>query len=160
MRSAWPWIVALLASCAPDYAHTAFRCDQDHGCPAGQTCLADRCRRGALTGDGVVCGAGSGAVSCATTEQCCVDSINPPRCIAAGALCPGTGALCDGSEDCQAGDRCCSDGEAVFCDAACTRFACRDDADCPSTEPNCCPEFATPWGRCSELGCLGAVITR
>lgn len=156
MRRALAWIVLLIASCAPDYAHTAFRCDEGHGCPAGQMCLDGRCRRGALTGDGVVCGQddkGSMQV-CDTSQQCCLDLFNPPRCIAAGDVCPGTAALCDGSEDCQAGDRCCADGDTVFCDAACDHDACRDAADCPSTAPNCChDDDTTPWGQCSPLGC-------
>jgi hypothetical protein len=149
VRGALAWLVAWIASCAPDYAHTAFRCDADHGCPAGQTCLDGRCRRGAPTGDGVVCG----AATCDASHQCCLDQLNPPRCIAAGDVCPGTSALCDGSEDCQAGDRCCADGGTVFCDAACDRYACRDAADCPSTAPNCCPDDTAPWGECSPSGC-------
>lgn len=149
MRGALAWLVALIASCAPDYAHTAFRCTGDGGCPGGQTCLDGRCRRGAPTGDGVACGPDT----CDAHHQCCLDLFNPPRCIAAGDVCPGTAALCDGSEDCQAGDRCCADGDTVFCDAACDRYACRDAADCPSTAPNCCPDDTTPWGQCSRLGC-------
>lgn len=149
MRGALLSIVTLLASCAPDYGHTAFRCDAGHGCPAGQDCLAGRCRRGAPTGDGVACG----SMSCGPTEQCCVDLFQPTGCIAAGDICPGTGALCDGVEDCQAGDRCCADGETLFCDATCGAYACQDDADCPSTARSCCPDDTTPWGRCSRLGC-------
>jgi hypothetical protein len=49
-------LVCLLAGCAPDYGHSAFRCDASHACPDDQTCIAGRCRRGAPTGDGVVCG--------------------------------------------------------------------------------------------------------
>jgi hypothetical protein len=142
-------IVLVIASCAPDYAHTAFRCDADHGCPDGQGCVAGRCRRGELTGDGVGCG----SATCGPAEQCCVDLINPPRCLPAGDVCPGTTALCDGSEDCRAGDRCCADGDTVFCDAACESYACRDAADCPSTAPNCCAVRITPWGQCSPLPC-------
>jgi hypothetical protein len=149
VRGALAWLVALIASCAPDYAHTAFRCTGDGGCPAGQTCLDGRCRRGAPIGDGVACGSDA----CDAHHQCCLDLFNPPRCIAAGDVCPGTAALCDGIEDCQAGDRCCADGDTVFCDAACDRYACRDAADCPSTAPSCCPDDATPWGQCSRLGC-------
>jgi len=148
VRSVALWILALVASCAPDYGHTAFRCDGERGCPAGQTCYTGRCRRGAPTGDGVGCG----ALTCDASQQCCVDSLNPPRCIAASDVCPGTAALCDGSEDCRAGDRCCADGDTVFCDASCGHYACRDGADCPSTEPNCCTAD-TPWGLCSKLGC-------
>jgi hypothetical protein len=151
VRGALAWLVALIASCAPDYAHTAFRCDPGHGCPADQTCLDGRCQRAARTGDGVVCSV-DGQHSCDPGEQCCLYP-DGPRCIAAGDVCPGTSALCDGSEDCQAGDRCCADGNITFCDAACDRHACRDAADCPSTAPSCCPDDTTPWGRCSPSGC-------
>lgn len=155
MRSVLAWLVALLASCAPDYGHTAFRCSEDHGCPTGQTCMSGRCLRAAPTGDGVVCGkdAQGDTQVCDTSQQCCIDLFNGPRCIAAGDVCPGTSALCDGSEDCQAGDRCCADGGTVFCDAACDRYACRDAADCPSTVPNCCFDDPTPWGQCSPFPC-------
>ena len=142
-------VLALLAGCAPDYEHTAFRCDAEHGCPAGQECLVGRCRRGAPTGDGVVCG----TATCDLTQQCCLDLFNPARCIAAGDVCPGTSALCDGVEDCQAGDRCCTGGSSVSCDASCDDAVCRDAADCPSTAPNCCPSDTTPWGECSPLTC-------
>ena len=141
-------VIAALTSCAPDYAHTAFRCDAERPCPTGQSCYAGRCRRGLPTGDGVACG----TATCDASHQCCVDSENPPRCIAASDVCPGTAALCDGAEDCQPGDRCCADRNTVFCDASCSQYACRDAADCPSTEPNCCGAD-TPWGVCSESGC-------
>ena len=149
MRAVALWVLTLIAGCAPDYGHTAFRCDGELHCPGDQTCVLGRCRRGAPTGDGVVCG----AVTCDTTQQCCLDLFNPPRCLAAGELCPGTTALCDGIEDCQASDRCCADDDAVFCDATCDRYACRDAGDCPSTRPNCCASDATPWGTCSEPSC-------
>jgi hypothetical protein len=149
VRAVALWILALIASCAPDYGHTAFRCQlPEHGCPAGQDCIAGRCRRGPLTGDGVVCG----SATCGPTQQCCVDHINPERCIAADDICPGDAALCDGSEDCQAGDRCCADGDTVFCDGSCSRHACQDASDCPSTAPNCCHD-ELPWGQCSPFGC-------
>ncbi|TMQ03041.1 MAG: hypothetical protein E6J90_52855 [Deltaproteobacteria bacterium] len=149
MRGAALWIVTLIASCAPDYAHSAFRCDAEHGCPTGQACLAGRCRRGELTGDGVGCG----SATCGVTEQCCLDPLNLPRCRPAGDVCPGTSVLCDGSEDCRAGDRCCADGDTVFCDATCDRTACRDDGDCPSTEPNCCGATPEAAGACSRPSC-------
>jgi hypothetical protein len=142
-------IFTLIASCAPDYGHTAFRCDAEHGCPAAQSCVAGRCRRGAPTGDGVVCG----SATCDVTQQCCLYVFSQPTCIAAGDVCPDTSALCDGVEDCQAGDRCCADGKTVFCDATCGDYACRDAADCPSTEPNCCQFDITPWGECSKFPC-------
>jgi hypothetical protein len=148
VRGAVLWIVTLIAGCAPNYAHSAFRCGADPDCPAGQTCRAGRCLRGAPTGDGVTCG----AASCGPADQCCFDPPALPRCIAAGDVCPGTAALCDGSEDCRAGDRCCADGDTAFCDASCGHYACRDGADCPSTEPNCCTAD-TPWGMCSKFGC-------
>jgi hypothetical protein len=148
-------IVLVIASCAPDYGHSAFLCDDaGHGCPDGQDCVAGRCRRGEPTGDGVVCGAGSGAARCAPAEQCCVEGPAQLRCRPAGELCPGITMLCDGAEDCRAGDRCCADGGAVFCDAACEHTACLDADDCPrSTAPNCCFDLGTPWGACSPRPC-------
>ena len=141
----------LIAGCAPDYGHSEFLCNPDHGCPADQTCLDGRCRRGAPTGDGVACG----SVTCGVGKQCCFDLLDPPgQCRDAGDVCPGTSALCDGSEDCQAGDRCCADGDTVFCDAACDHYACQDTADCPSTAPNCCHFSPAPWGECFRLPCL------
>jgi hypothetical protein len=142
-------ILTLLASCAPDYGHSAFRCDADHGCPAGQACVVGRCRTGLPAGDGVVCA----TVTCDATQQCCLDLFNPPRCIAAGDVCPGTSALCDGVEDCPAGERCCATGSTVACGASCDEVVCREAADCPSTAPNCCASDQTPWGTCSALGC-------
>lgn len=151
MRGALAWLVAWIASCAPDYAHTAFRCGDGHICPAGQMCLEGRCLRAAPTGDGVMCG---GQMTCGVGQQCCFDLLDPPgRCIDAGSVCPGTSALCDGSEDCQAGDRCCADGDTVFCDAACETYACQDAGDCPSTAPNCCHVGPAPWGTCFRLPC-------
>jgi hypothetical protein len=149
VRGALAWIVTLIASCAPDYEHTAFRCDPLHGCPEGQTCQDGHCQRGAPTGDGVVCG----TMTCTSALVCCVDLLSPPHCIFEIGVCSGILALCDGSEDCQPGDRCCADGDTLFCDASCDRYACRDAADCPSTAPNCCPDGTTPWGQCSPLGC-------
>lgn len=149
MRGVALWIITLIASCAPDYGHTAFRCDASHDCPAGQSCFAGRCRRGEPTGDGVACG----ATSCDATQQCCLDLFNPARCIAAGDACAGISALCDGSEDCQPGDRCCADGGTAFCDASCGEYACRDAADCPPSAPSCCTLGDVPWGLCSRLGC-------
>jgi hypothetical protein len=154
VRGALAWLVALLASCAPDYAHTAFRCDPG-GCPADQTCQDGRCRRGAPTGDaGVECGKDDqgDAQVCDTHHQCCLYSPGPWRCIDAGEVCPAHSGLCDGREDCQAGDRCCADGNITFCDASCDRYACRDTSDCPSTVPSCCFDGAAPWGVCST-GC-------
>ena len=149
MRGVALWILTLIASCAPDYAHSAFRCDDGHGCPSGQACMAGRCRRGGPTGDGVGCG----SASCAVGLQCCDDTFNLPRCLAAGDACQGTSALCDGREDCQAGDRCCADGDTAFCDAACDRYACHDPDDCPSTAPNCCGASAGSAGECSGPPC-------
>jgi hypothetical protein len=153
VRGALAWLVALIAGCAPDYAHTAFRCDGGHDCPAEQACLDGRCRRGAPPGDaGVVCSV-DGEQSCGPREQCCLYSPGPWGCIAAGDRCPAPSGLCDGRADCQAGDACCADGNITFCDAVCDRYACRDGADCPSTAPACCFDGATPWGHCALPGC-------
>lgn len=150
MRGVALWILASIASCAPDYGHTAFRCDAEHGCPDGQSCVGGRCRRGTpVAPDGVVCG----AVVCDATQQCCDDDDGTSRCIAAGDVCPGDGALCDGVEDCQARDLCCADGDLAFCDASCRHAACREDTDCPSLEPHCCPGDS-PWKVCSSDRCV------
>lgn len=148
MRGVALSIMLVIASCAPDYGHTAFRCPDGDGCPDGQDCYAGRCRRGAPTDHGVACG----SASCAPGDQCCVD---PPNlhCRPAGELCPGITVLCDGATDCRDKDLCCADGGAVFCDAACTRTACTDGGDCPLTAPNCCPGVARPWRECSQLPC-------
>jgi hypothetical protein len=142
------WLV--IASCTPDYGHTAFRCDAEHACPAGQVCTHERCRRGVPAGIyGVVCG----AQTCDLTQQCCFYDEGGPRCIAAGDVCPDKAALCDGVEDCQSGDRCCGDSTMLACDARCDTYVCREDDDCPSTEPHCCNEDGEPWRECSQSPC-------
>lgn len=148
MRGVALSILMLVAGCEPDYAHSAFRCDDaGHGCPAGQLCRAGRCRRGEPTGDGVGCG----SAHCDVTQQCCVDE--SPRCAPAGDSCPGTTVLCDGSGDCQLGDHCCADGHTVFCDQTCEHYACRVDGDCPLAAPNCCDVTPGLPGECSRTGC-------
>lgn len=134
-------LVIGLAGCSPDTTNTAFQCDASHGCPTGQSCVAGRCRRGGVTGE-VECG----VETCTGAQMCCVDSINPPRCIEAGMDCVGIGALCDGLEDCQAGDACCA-GDTQACGVDCETTACLDDDDCPSTEPHCCTTD-TPFWEC------------
>ncbi|HET7502235.1 MAG TPA: hypothetical protein VFK02_14555 [Kofleriaceae bacterium] len=153
MRGAVLSIVLVIASCAPDYAHTSFRCRNDPDCPAGQICRAERCRRGELTGDGVVCG----DMTCALDAQCCDDGVR--HCQAAGAVCHGVSELCDGTEDCPVHgldhDYCCADNEMHLCDATCSHAMCRVDGDCPRTAPNCCDANAatmTP-GLCSQFSC-------
>ena len=146
-------IGCLVASCAPDYGHSAFRCDQDHSCPSGQTCIFDRCRRadpiGDGSGDGVICG----EVACQRSEQCCIGEDAQARCFEAGAACPGISALCDGEEDCAGRDLCCADGDVLTCDATCKTYACVDNSDCPLAAPTCCRMAFPPWGACSEDGC-------
>jgi hypothetical protein len=141
-------LVWLVAGCGPDYAHSAFRCDATHGCPSGQSCISERCRRGVPEGATVDCGA---AICDVATQQCCIDGINAPRCIAAGDVCPGVGALCDGREDCIDRDRCCADDDTIACFESCKDYACRDDDDCPSTAPNCCA--TAQLGVCLEIRC-------
>jgi hypothetical protein len=160
VRGAVLSIVLVIASCAPDYAHTAFRCvNDDSECPTGQMCLVNRCRRGPLTGDGVVCGKGS----CALEEQCCDDGT--PHCLPAGAVCHGVTELCDGTEDCAVHgmdrDYCCADGNTHFCDATCDHAMCRVGGDCPLTAPNCCDvDAATLLGTCSAIGCSELAVAR
>jgi len=140
----------LVASCAPDYGHSAFRCDAEHGCPSGQTCILDRCRRadpiGNGSGDGVICG----GRACALTEQCCLDEDNrTASCAAAGDVCVATSALCDGKEDCAGDDRCCIQGDTITCGTDCKAYACREDGDCPAPQ-HCCLATADRWGECDE----------
>ncbi len=96
--------------------------------------------------------------TCTAAEQCCIDGINPARCIAAAASCPGVGAICDQRADCVGGDYCCS-GPTTACGVDCEFPACLDAAlDCPSPKPNCCfgPDdlgLDIPWGRCSAQPC-------
>ena len=144
-------VLVIVASCTPDTSHTTFRCDDGHACPDGQTCAGGRCHRGPLTGDGIVCDTGK---TCAPDEQCCIDLFNPPRCIAAGSACDGTSTFCDGVEDCQPGDVCCDTG-TISCGAgsACESVVCRDAADCPTTQPNCCDRDGPRWGHCSVFTC-------
>jgi hypothetical protein len=152
VRGALAWLVSLIASCAPDYAHTTFLCPPGHDCPPGQSCVDGRCRHGAVTGDGVVCPAPAG--TCAAGGLCCLDRSGNGHCDEARDACTtGPAALCDGSEDCQPGDRCCADGNTAFCDAVCMNYVCRDAADCPASAPNCCPDPITPWHQCSPFGC-------
>jgi hypothetical protein len=154
VRGALAWIVTLIASCAPDYGHTAFLCDTGHDCPTGQMCTFGRCWRGTPPdAQSVACGDAGCNVG---TQQCCVDSAGGTRgmqCGSASEVCPGTSALCDGPADCQHGDQCCADGSTVFCDKACDQYACQVDSDCPLTAPHCCHDPMTPWGMCSELDC-------
>ena len=154
MRGVALLVGCLVASCAPDYGHSAFRCDVEHGCPTGQTCIFDRCRRadpsGNGSGDGVICG----GEMCKLSEQCCVnDNDDTALCAEAGAICPGVSALCDGKEDCGGVDRCCADGDAVTCDETCKTYACRDDDDCPLAAHTCCGATAKTWGECSNAKC-------
>jgi hypothetical protein len=142
-------ILLLVGGCEPDYGHSAFLCNEEHSCPEDQMCVLGRCRRGTPRGDaGVECQ----DATCDAAQQCCVDGVNPPRCIAVGVVCQGTSALCDGVDDCQLGDLCCADGHTVTCDKTCRDFACHSGADCPATVPNCCPSDM-PWGECSQFPC-------
>jgi len=142
----------LIASCAPDYGHTAFLCHVDRDCQPGQACTFGRCQRGTPPdAQSVACGDAGCNVG---TEQCCVDPASDRmQCGSAGDVCPGSSALCDGPDDCQHGDQCCADGSTVFCDKACDHHACQVDGDCPLTAPSCCHDQPTPWGVCSQPGC-------
>ena len=150
MRGVALLLGCLVASCAPDYDHSAFRCDPDHGCPSGQSCIGGRCRRGVPGDASVACG---GATCDVAMQQCCADGNNAPRCIRAGDECPGPGALCDGPGDCLGDESCCGDSQTVACFTSCKRYVCVTGADCPSKAPNCCPGEDVPWGECSNDGC-------
>lgn len=149
-RAVLVWL--LCVGCAPDTAHTAFLCIADGDCPSEQFCVAGRCRRAsALRGDGVICG----NATCASDEACCVDDVNPPRCLAAASPnCPGLIALCDGHPDCAGSDRCCGDDGVVTCGTDCAIVVCQVGSDCPNGRPNCCKTDATVrWGQCQLAPC-------
>jgi hypothetical protein len=131
----------MLVGCTPSLDGTAFKCDADHACPSDQSCIFGRCRLVAPVA------IGCGSSSCTPDEECCVDDTNPPRCIAATDSCPGTSALCDSIDDCGSGEHCC-DADTTACGVDCSVTACKTDVDCPSTEPNCCPQSDLPWGTC------------
>jgi hypothetical protein len=167
----------LVAACyqAPDYGGTRFKCDDEHGCPEGQTCIAGFCSIG-TTGVAGFCSTGGtgnvdakqpdspqqqnangvlcGTVTCSLTQKCCADVISGPTCVGITAVCAGLAAVCDGTEDCN-GTACCSAGQNFVCSQLCqdqTTQICREPADClNASAPNCCfntsgtPE---PWGRC------------
>jgi hypothetical protein len=152
-------VFVIVSACSPDADNTAFLCDSDRGgdrgCPTGQSCISGRCRRGGATAT-VRCDSDI----CSESEQCCVDGINAPRCIAASASCPGAGAICDQRADCVGGDYCCS-GLTTACGESCEVAACLVGGDdCPSPTPNCCfgkdsgdTGLELPWGRCSAKPC-------
>jgi len=151
-------VLLVFGACSPETANTAFLCDTDRGgsrgCPSHQSCLAGRCRRGGATGT-VLC---AGTV-CDETQQCCVDGVGAPKCIAANETCDGAGAICDQRADCASGDFCCS-GATTACGSTCDTAACLDATlDCPSGAPNCCfgkdrdLDLEVPWGRCSAEPC-------
>jgi hypothetical protein len=139
-------LACLAVACQPGLDGTAFRCDDSHGCPDDQSCIIGRCRR--IPPSEIGCG----SVTCAGNEQCCVDSENPPRCIAAADICPGRDAVCDGVDDCATTEHCCN-GDTTACGLDCQETACTTDTDCPSTEPHCCPQSDVPWGQCQLEGC-------
>jgi hypothetical protein len=145
-------ILGLVAGCYqdPDYSGTRFRCDDVRGCPAGQTCIGGMCSDGsggpdAGGADGVACG----SQRCANGDQCCVDFIGAPSCLAAGVTCAGFAATCDGIEDCD-GNACCREGAAIACGAACNEQICLEPADCPPGAAMCCfgITLGEPWGHC------------
>jgi hypothetical protein len=138
-------LLLALIGCQPDLEGTAFRCDATHGCPSDQSCISGRCRRVAPQ---LIDCAGN---ACLSDQQCCVDDINPPRCIAAADACPGSAAICDSVDDCAPDEHCCN-GTVTACGLHCDNTACHDDSDCPSTEPHCCPQAIVPWGEC-HLSC-------
>jgi hypothetical protein len=150
------WIVGLVIGCAPDYAHTAFRCGTgdagDPECPDRQSCILGRCRRATPAGDGIKCPTDPGV--CATGDRCCFIEGGTSDCGAANLVCKGgVSALCDSRNDCG-DDYCCADGTSVFCDAHCGNYACQHDGDCPPEAPHCCrPDRAVPWGTCSDVSC-------
>lgn len=145
----------LAAGCysAPDYGGTRFKCDADHGCPEGQTCIAGFCNEGsgsnqvdAASVTGVLCG----GTTCAAGQKCCADVLAGPTCMALGATCAGLSATCDGIEDCN-GMPCCDGNPSIACGTTCASQICREAADCTDPgAPMCCLGVgpSEPWGRC------------
>ncbi len=145
-----------LAACYsdPSYQGTSFKCDDAHGCPPGQTCVAGTCTgggsNGSALGDGIKC---ASAGTCAAGSACCNDAITGPRCIAVGGTCNGEAATCDGTADCPSGERCCTT-QAPACGAAsCADVVCTTGSDCPTTRPFCCFITTFPWGTCNVTPC-------
>jgi len=149
---------------APDYSGTHFKCDDDHGCPAGQQCINGRCNgSGSGSADGPMpdvppqaLGVYCRGPQCATGQKCCIDFVSQgATCLAAAATCTGFAALCDGKEDCG-GMWCCELGTGVIdCAVSCTALTiCQDNTDCPTGASQCCPSVNPfePWGRC-QISC-------
>lgn len=150
------WLVILAMGCyePPDYDGTHFKCDDAHGCPAGQRCIDGICGDGGSNATdaappslGVQCGASV----CTSGQKCCVDLASAPSCIPLASTCAGIAATCDGIEDCS-GSMCCDGGGQTIACGTCATAVCRDNDDCTSAAaPVCCPDVVpyTPWGRCS-----------
>ncbi len=161
MRYAWLVLLAIGCYEAPDYAGTHFKCDDNHGCPDGQQCVAGVCGGNgsgsnmpdaATSSAGVICGASV----CTGGQKCCADFLSGPHCIAAGASCTaGISATCDGVEDCSGGACCANGSVTVECQTTCSgQTICRDAADCVNSGASmCCPSIGTmePWGKCSNV---------
>lgn len=177
MRGVALWIVGLVISCAPDYAHTAFRCDDASDdpaqCPDNQKCIGGRCRRDLPggTSDGIACTTQPPPFNqCTLGAQCCwiegVSKGSAADCMAADQVCKGISALCDGTLDCPVIDAanlkheyCCADGKSLFCDRQCHNYACQVSDDCPSAAPHCCrPDRGLPWGMCSNELCADVAV--
>jgi hypothetical protein len=143
---------------APDYGGTRFKCDADHPCPPGQTCVSGTCNGGGGNGsiDAAVphASVACGTMTCGAGEKCCATLINVPTCIALAATCAGISATCDGVEDCNGGACCDGSGgsQQIACAATCTSTTiCRENTDCPNNAPMCCMGIGgtnEPWGRC------------
>lgn len=138
----------------PDYAATRFKCDAAHICPDNQICVSGACTG---NGGGASVGVSCGSTTCGAGQQCCLDFVSAPYCIALSASCDGVDAACDGIEDCQ-GNACC---EGIGLDIACSSTTtcptgqdqiCRDPSDCAnSATKQCCFDVGLPgepWGRC------------
>lgn len=149
--------LAVLVGCYddPDFGGTRFRCDDAHGCPAGQACVDGFCAPGGGGGGddgGVAATVACGAAGCADGDECCADFAAGPRCQAAAAACVGVSATCDGIEDCPLGQSCCDlGGGLVGCAATCGNEICLEPADCTDAGASqCCFGLGVdePWGRC------------
>ncbi|MBS1121306.1 MAG: hypothetical protein H6Q90_3534 [Deltaproteobacteria bacterium] len=146
-------MLSILAGCYadPDYGSSRFKCDETHGCPDGQTCIAGMCSPDPGAGDGGVSSVACGAETCGDGQKCCVGFAVAPRCIDLAMSCAGAAATCDGVEDCG-GDPCCDSGSTIACGTTCTSRICREPSDCAVAQPMCCTSLTgAPWGRCGQF---------
>ena len=91
---------------------------------------------GSDASEGISCG----AMTCGSTQECCVGA-GDPTCVDQGT-CATTTVGCDGPEDCEAGDACCGGaaGSGTMCtlEPSCATVVCHTADDCPGVNDQCC----------------------